>query len=345
MKTKVGIIGASGYAGEELVRILLNHPHVEITSVGARSYIGQKISELFPSLYNIIDDVLVSDEEVLNKSDVVFASLPHGLSEKYAKYCVEKNKIFIDLGADFRLDNEEDYKEWYNLEYNEKELHKLQVYGLCEFNRDKIKNAKILGNPGCYVTSVTLGLYPLIKNNLVDLSTIIVDAKSGVTGSGRALSQVSHFPDCNESFAPYKIATHRHTPEIEQTLSYMSNEKVTITFVPHLLPLNRGIISTMYLQRKNDMKLEDIHKLYVEHYSKEKFVRVLPLSECANLKNVRMSNYCDISIHDDSRTNRIIIVSTLDNMIKGAAGQAVQNFNIIMGYEEDCALNMVPPAF
>lgn len=345
MKIKVGIIGASGYAGAELLRLLLNHDDVEIAAIGARSYIGQPISDLYPSFYGICDMECVSDEEVLKKADMIFASLPHGLSEKYAKICDEGHKKFIDLGADFRLDEEKDYQEWYQLDYHEKDLHKKQVYGLSEVNREKISQATLIGNPGCYPTSITLGLYPLLKEKMNASADIIIDSKSGTTGAGKSLSEDTHFPKCNESFHPYKLGVHRHTPEIEQELSKMAKSDIHITFVPHLLPVNRGIISTIYVPLKEDVKFSDVVDIYHQYYDQEYFVRVLKEGKVADLKFVKYSNFCDISLHYDKRYHKLIIVSTIDNMVKGAAGQAIQNMNLMYGIEETKGLKMVPPSF
>lgn len=344
-KIRAAIIGASGYAGAELLRILLLHPNVEVTGITSVSYTGQGIETIYPSFAGICEKLLVTEEEAVENADVVFASMPHGLSQELAATCDENGKVFIDLGADFRLDEAEVYEKWYAKEYVHEELHKKAVYGLSEVFREDIKNTKIIGNPGCYPTSISLGLYPAIKNELVVADDIIIDSKSGVTGAGKGLTQKTHYPECNEAFSPYNIGKHRHTPEIEQTLSKFAGKKVRVTFTPHLLPVNRGIVSTIYCNRASDMSLEEIRNLYVEAYKNEKFVRVLPLGDCANLKNVRYSNYCDISLHEDPHTNKIIIVSTIDNMVKGAAGQAVQNMNIVCGFDEDAGIDFIPPAF
>lgn len=342
-KVKAGIIGASGYAGAELVRILMNHPQVDLVGINARSYLGQPICELYPGFYQACEMVFEEADAVIEKSDVIFTALPHGASEAFAVKC--EGKKIIDLGADFRLDDEADYQEWYNLPYQHKDLHKESVYGLSEIHREQIKNARIIGNPGCYPTSISLGSYPALKNGIVDGSHVIIDSKSGVTGAGKGLSDNTHFPRTNEAFAPYKAGVHRHTPEIEQMLSEMAGSKVMVTFVPHLLPINRGIISTMYYPMKKEMTLEEVHKIYTETYKNEKFVRVLPLGKYADLKFVKFSNYCDISLHMDERNSTLIVVACIDNMFKGAAGQAVQNMNIMFGLEEDCGLNMIAPSF
>lgn len=343
--TKAGIIGATGYAGLEIARLLLNHPEVEIVAVSSVSFTGKELSQVYPSMLGLLDKTLCDDKTVVDVSDVVFASLPHGLSEEIAAECYKKGKLFIDMGADFRLENEDDYAEWYGGSYADKNLHKQAVYGLPELFREDIKNAKIIANPGCYPTSAALGLAPLLKNKMIDTGSIIIDAKSGVTGAGRSLTQNTHYPEHNENFAPYKIAEHRHAPEIEQTLSRLSGAPAQVTFVPHLLPVNRGILSTIYVMPVKPGSAGDLHKLYTDFYKDEKFVRVLPLGDAANLKNVKYSNYCDISLHVDKRNGRIIVVAVIDNMVKGAAGQAVQNMNLVCGIPEETGLLAVPPAF
>ena len=346
VKTKVGIIGATGYAGAELLRLILNHPHAEVHALSSVSYEGMDIKDVYPNFDKIISSILTSKEQVAESCDVVFAALPHGLSQEIAKRCDEKGSLFIDIGADFRLDSADDYKKWYNKEYIYPELHEKAVYGLCEVYRDDIKKSRIIANPGCYPTSVELGLWPSLKNKLIKTDNIIIDSKSGVTGAGRSLSQKTHFPDCNEAFSPYNIGAHRHIPEIEQTLSGFAGTDVKVTFVPHLLPVNRGIISTIYTDLMlSDMNLEEIYELYIDLYRNEKFVRIKKIGDTANLKNVRGSNYCDISLHQDKHTGKLIIVSAIDNMVKGAAGQAIQNMNISLGLAEDEGLNLIPAAF
>ena len=285
------------------------------------------------------------DEDVLEKSEFIFASLPHGLSEKYGLYCLKNNKKFIDLGADFRLDKEEEYQKWYNLQYLYKDIHLYQVYGLTEVNRNKIKEALLIGNPGCYPTSITLALYPLLKEKMNKNQHIIIDSKSGTTGAGKSLTEDTHYPRCNESFHPYKIASHRHTPEIEQELSKMNQQQITVTFTPHLLPVNRGIISTIYVDLKDNIKYEDVYQMYMNTYKDEYFVRVLKKGSIADLKYVQYSNFCDISLHYNESHHQLIIVSAIDNMIKGAAGQAIQNMNLMCGFEETKGLKLIGTSF
>lgn len=344
-KIKCGIIGASGYAGSELVRLLCAHPYVEIASINARSYIGKSIHELYPGFNECFNMVFETEEETIEKSDCIFLSLPHGLSEPIVAKCNKQGKKVIDLGADFRLHNPDDYKTWYELTYQDVNLHQQSVYGLSEINRSLIKEAAIIGNPGCYPTSIALALYPLLKENLASANHIIIDAKSGTTGGGKEANENFHYPRRNEAFAPYKVAQHRHTPEIEQMLSEIAKQSCKVTFVPHLLPINRGIISTIYIPLKKELKEQELYDIYNQYYHNEKFVRVLPLGKIADLKFVQYSNYCDISLHLDIRSNTLILVSAIDNMIKGAAGQAIQNMNIMYGFNEDSALTMIAPSF
>ena len=344
MKIKVGIIGATGYAGVELVRLLLSHPNAQLTAISSVSYEGKEISEVYPNLKGLCD-MQLQNEEIIDECDVIFTSLPHGLSEKFAKKCIEKGVKMIDLGADFRLDSAEEYTKWYGKTYEQLELHTKSLYCIPELHRNLYNGQPIIGNPGCYPTSIALGLAPSIKSGIVVDNTIVIDSKSGVTGAGRGLADNTHYPNCNEAFSPYKVASHRHIPEIEQTLRKLGGKKVNVTFVPHLLPVNRGIVSTIYFNTPNKIDAKTLHSMYKEFYKDEKFVRVLDLGDVANLRNVKYSNYCDISLHYDEHTNRAIVVSTIDNMVKGAAGQAIQNMNIIFGLSEDSGLNYIPPAF
>ncbi len=345
---KVGIIGATGYAGAELARLLVNHPEAKIEAVASVSYEGQQIDDIYPNLKEVLPMTLEGVDEIIPRCDVVFASVPHGVSEEMAVKCKAAGAVLIDLGADFRLHNEEDYKKWYGKEYKQPELHKEAVYCIPELHRDQIKDTPIIGNPGCYPTSVSLALAPAIKAGIIDVTHVIIDSKSGVTGAGRSLTQGTHYPDTNEAFAAYKAGAHRHMPEIEQTLSYLAEKPVKVTFVPHLLPVNRGIESTIYAtltEKGAAMSAEELHDVWSSFYKDEKFVRIEALGNYANIKNVKMSNYCDISLHLDAHANTLIISSVIDNMVKGAAGQAIQNMNIRFGLDETTGLTMVPPAF
>ena len=341
-KIRAGIIGATGYAGVELVRLLLRHPGAELAALSSESFLGEQIESVYPSLLSYVSEKLVTPDEVIARSDCVFASLPHGLSQQIAAQCDAQGRAFIDLGADFRLDSEDEYRQWYGGAYEDRDLHSRAVYGLCELFRDEIQKTRVIGNPGCYPTSIALALAPALRGGLILPGHIIIDSKSGVTGAGRGLTQGSHFPEANEAFSAYKIAQHRHTPEIEQTLTKLAGEQVRVTFVPHLLPVNRGILSTIYAQAAPGTALEPLRAAYRDFYRAEPFVRVV---DKADIKYVKYSNYCDISVQFDERTGTVILISAIDNMVKGAAGQAIQNMNLIFGLEETCGLEMVPPAF
>nr|WP_245331600.1 N-acetyl-gamma-glutamyl-phosphate reductase [Clostridium algifaecis] len=342
---KVGIIGGTGYVGAELIRLLSCHKKIEISAISSVSFSGKKLSDIYQNFYNLNNLVCENEEDVLEKSDIIFLALPNGLSEELAEKILKRNKICIDMGADFRFKNGLTYKKWYGKDFSLPELHEKSVYGLPELNREKIKGAKIIGNPGCYATSIELALLPLISKNLIEETGIISDSKSGVTGSGKSLSESSHFTNCNESLSAYKIANHRHTPEIEETLGSISSKDVKLTFVPHLLPINRGILSTIYTTPKEKINLTELHKEYSNFYKNEPFVNVLPLGGTAKINNVRLSNYCQISLHYDAENNKLILVSCIDNMIKGSAGQGIQNMNLALGFNEKEGLDFIPPAF
>ena len=346
MNIKAGVVGATGYAGAELVRLLTGHPQAELAAISSVSFTGQALSDIYPAYYHICDLVCGTQEEVVEKSDVVFAALPHGLSQELAKTCYDAGKVFIDLGADFRLENEDDYKEWYGGTYLYKELHEQAVYALPELFREQIRGKKIIANPGCYTTAVPLALAPALRKGYIAAEGIIADCKSGVTGAGRKLTQNTHYPELNEGFSAYKVAAHRHTPEMEQSLSHVAGgAPVKLTFVPHLLPVNRGILATCYAKLQKEASLQEIRQVYEEQYGDETFIRLLPEGRVADIKNVRYSNYCDISLHMDPRTNTFIAISAIDNMVKGAAGQAIQNMNLAFGLDETCGLMLTPPAF
>ena len=338
---KAGIIGASGYAGCELLRILLMHPEAEVTAISSHSYTGKKIYDLYPNFYQVCDLEFIEDTEVIEKADIIFASLPHGLSEKYAKTCVEKGKKFIDLGADFRLDKEEDYQKWYGLDYNLPELHKNQVYGLPEVNRDAIGKAQVIGNPGCYPTTAILGLKPLIdaqnsqQQALIE-PWIIIDAKSGVSGAGRQAKMNLLFSETSDSFSAYGVAGHRHGPEITQGIDQILGQNKRfqphdIRFVPHLVPMIRGMFTTIHVRLTAAGQALDLQSLYETSYQNEYFVDVMPKGMYPDTRSVRGSNYLRIAVQTLENSPMATILVVQDNLVKGAAGQAVQNMNVMFG--------------
>ena len=342
---QAGIVGATGYAGAELARLLTQHPQAELAAASSVSFTGQRLSEIYPAYYQLCDIVCGTQEEAVEKSDVVFAALPHGLSQELAADCFDKGKAFIDLGADFRLKDEEDYKKWYKGAFTHPELHEQAVYGLPELFREQIKGKKIVANPGCFTTAVPLALAPALLGGFIEPDGIIADCKSGVTGAGRGLTQNTHYAELNEGFSAYKVANHRHNPEMEQTLRLISGKDVSITFVPHLLPVNRGILATCYARIKDGVKPEQVRAAYEKQYANEFFLRLLPEGKVADIKNVRFSNFCDLSLHFDPHDSMLIAISAIDNMVKGAAGQAVQNMNLLFGLDEKTGLTALPPAF
>mgnify|MGYP005776017851 FL=1 len=344
-KIKAGVVGATGYAGAELCRILTGHPGAELTAVSSVSFEGKKLSDIYPSYYQVCEPVCGKQEEVVEQCDVIFAALPHGLSQELAAECDAKGKAFIDLGADFRLESEAEYQEWYGNSFLDPALHEKAVYGLPELFREQIRGKKLIANPGCYTTAVPLALYPALEAGLIEKDGIVADCKSGVTGAGRKMTQNTHYPELNEAFTAYKVAAHRHTPEMEQTLSKAAGAPVKLTFVPHLLPVNRGILATCYARLKPGVTMESLSRVYHERYDGEYFVRLLPEGRVADIKNVWYSNFCDVSLHLDSRTGTLVAISAIDNMVKGAAGQAVQNMNLAFGLDETAGLRLFPPAF
>lgn len=340
---KIAILGSTGYVGEELVRILYNHPEVNLEFLSSHSYVGKNYSEVYPQFYTMLDNICVEDDLDEIEADVIFVALPHGIASKVITKKVLENSKVIDLGADFRI-SKEAYSEWYQVKHYGEDLLEEAVYGLCEWNREQIKGAKLVANPGCYVTCSLLSLLPLVKAGLIDTETIIIDAKSGVTGAGRGLDLGTHFTECNESIKAYGLTTHRHTPEIEEHLKHIGGKELTISFTPHLIPMNRGILTTIYGTLAEGVTRSKVKEAYDTYYKDEKFIRVLPEDKIAETRWVKGSNYCDISFKIDERTNRLIVVSSIDNLVKGAAGQAVQNMNIMMGWEENLGINM-PPIF
>ncbi len=341
MTVKVGIIGATGYTGSELVRILYRHPEVELVALTTRSYIGMPMHKVYPHLnkYSRLTCEELDLAKIFDISDVVFVALPHGHAMPVAIEAARRGKKMIDLGADFRFADFQVYEKWYKVEHGAKDLLADAVYGLPEVNRDKIKGAWLVANPGCYPTSAILALAPLLQQKLIDTGSIVIDSKSGVSGAGRGLSLGSHFCEVNENFKAYNVAAHRHTPEIEQMLSRIAGEQITVTFTPHLLPITRGILSTVYAKLSSDTDAGQIRQLYRDYYENEFFVRVLPDGTLPQTKWVAGTNHCDIGVTVDQRTGRVIVISAIDNVVKGASGQAVQNMNIICNLPEDTALN------
>ena len=339
---KVGIIGATGYAGSELVRLITQHPKAELVTMTSQSYAGQEYKEVY-SNYSHLDYVCEEEhiEEMAEKCDVIFLALPHGVASKKINADILSKTKIIDLGADFRIQDVDVYEKWYTTHYS-KDILPEAVYGLCEINRDKIKGKRIVANPGCYTSCSILSLYPLVKEGMIDLSSIIIDAKSGATGAGRGLSLGNHYCELNESVKAYKVASHRHTPEIEEQLSIAAGQDIVLNFTPHLIPMDRGILATCYATLNKKYTYEDIRKAYEEHYGNEHFIRLTKEGVFPETKWVKGSNFVDIGFTVDERTNRVIVIGALDNLFKGAAGQAVQNMNIIMGIEETTGIDYVP---
>ncbi|MCH8014598.1 MAG: N-acetyl-gamma-glutamyl-phosphate reductase [Candidatus Dadabacteria bacterium] len=340
-KKKVAVLGASGYTGSDLLRLLLVHPNVEITHLTAEKHAGKMISDVFPHLKGFLDLELkpLKPKSIPKDIDIVFAALPHGTSAKVIKELYERDIKIIDLGADFRLSNK-NYKKWYG-EHPCPELIKKAVYGITELNRHKIKKAKLVANPGCYPTSSILGLAPLLINKIADHASIIIDSKSGVSGAGRSPSLDYHYSEVNEGMKAYKVGEHRHMPEIEEALSNYSGLKVKVSFTPHLIPMDRGILSTIYVNLNKSLTTKKLIDIYNKHYKDERFVRISPENVYPSTNQVRGSNYCDIGVKVNSN-NTAVIVSVIDNLVKGASGQAVQNMNVMMGYEEATGLEMSP---
>ena len=341
---KVGIIGATGYAGSELVRILLGHKDVEIKWYGSRSYIDKKYASIYQNFFQLVDANCMDDnmEVLADQVDVIFTATPQGLCASLVNEEILSKVKIIDLSADFRIKDVKVYEEWYKLEHKSPQFIEEAVYGLCEINREDVKKARLVANPGCYTTCSILTCYPLVKEGIIDPNTIIVDAKSGTSGAGRGAKVDNLFCEVNENMKAYGVATHRHTPEIEEQLGYACGEKITINFTPHLVPMNRGILATAYASLKKDVTYEEVKAIYDKYYADEKFVRVLEKDVCPQTKWVEGSNYVDVNFKIDPRTNRIIMMGAIDNLVKGAAGQAVQNKNLMFGLKESEGLELVP---
>lgn len=335
---KTAVVGATGYAGEELVRLLVSHPEVELAHVISKSFAGKAMNEVYGSYKSLPEMTLEELEpEALSECDVVFTALPHGQSMNIVPALLNAGVKVIDLSGDFRYDDTEVYEKWYKLPHSEPEINGKAVYGLCEIHRDDIKSTNIVANPGCYTTTSILPLYPLLSAGIISKDGIVVDAKSGVTGAGRSEKLPNSYCEVNESMKAYGVTTHRHTSEIEQELSHAAKEQVSLCFTPHLLPVKRGILATIYTTLKEGVTEADIAKAY-SCYNNESFVHVLPHGELPELKHVTGSNNCFIGYKIDERLGRLIIVSCIDNLIKGAAGQAVQNMNLLMELPEETGL-------
>lgn len=341
---RVGIIGATGYAGGELVRLLMNHKEAEIKWYGSRSYIDKKYYEVYQNFFRIVDDVCKDDqmEALANEVDVIFTATPQGFCASLLNEEILSKTKIIDLSADFRIKAVEVYEKWYGIQHKAPQFIEEAVYGLCEINREQVKNARLVANPGCYPTCSALSVYPLAKEGIIDMNTLIIDAKSGTSGAGRGAKADNLYCEVNENIKAYGVAAHRHTPEIEEQLSYASGEQVLLNFTPHLVPMNRGILITAYASLKKDVTYEEVKAIYDRYYEKERFVRVLDQDVCPQTKWVEGSNYVDVNFKIDLRTGRIIMMGAMDNLVKGAAGQAVQNMNLMFGLKESEGLELVP---
>ena len=345
---KVGIIGATGYAGAEIVRLIQGHPQAEVVWYGSRSYIDEKYSSIYGNLFKLVDAKCMDDnmEELADQVDVIFTATPQGLCASLVNEEILKKVKIVDLSADFRLKDVSVYEKWYKIEHKAPSFIEEAVYGLCEINRQDIKGARLIANPGCYTTCSILTAYPLIKEGLIDPDTLIVDALSGVSGAGRGAKVANLYCEVNESAKPYGVAVHRHTPEIEEQLGYAAGKEILINFTPHLAPMNRGILATEYASLiKKDGKLptyDEVRAAYEKYYKDEKFIRLLERDVYPETRWVEGSNYVDINFKIDERTGRIIMMGAIDNLVKGAAGQAVQNMNIIFGLDEAMGLMLVP---
>lgn len=335
MSLRVAILGASGYVGNELVRILLHHPKVKIAYIGSQSHQGQNYLSLYPNTALNLEFQNEALENLKAKIDVLFTATPHNFTASLLnENLLEKMKI-IDLSADFRLKNAKDYELYYGFSHPNKKLLKKAVYGLCEIYKDEIKRANFVANPGCYTTCSILSLYPLMKEKIVDCRSIIIDAKSGVSGAGRSAKIQNLFCEVNENIKAYSLANHRHTPEIEEQLSYASKEKIILQFSPHLVPMQRGILTTSYANFKGEITEQYLREIYKKYYQNSPFIRLLPPQSLPQTRWVKASNFIDINFCIDTRTKRLIVVAAIDNLIKGAAGQAVQNMNLMLGFKED----------
>lgn len=340
---RVGIVGSTGYGGCELVRFLLTHKEVKIKWVSSRTYTDQEYSSVYASYFKLLDQKCIDEniEAYLEDVDVVFFATPQGVCAKMINENVLSKVKVIDLSADYRIKDVQTYQQWYEIKHPSPEFIKEAVYGLCEINRKEIKQARLIANPGCYPTCSILSIYPLAKAGLIDLETLIIDAKSGVSGAGRSAKVTNLYCEVNESIKAYGVTNHRHTPEIEEQLGYASKQKILLNFTPHLVPMNRGILVTAYAKLKEGVSEEDVTGAY-QGYDNEYFVRVLNPDKVPEVRNVKASNFVDISFKIDPRTKRIVMMGAMDNLVKGAAGQAIQNMNIMFGLDEKEGLLLAP---
>ena len=340
---RAGIVGATGYVGADLVRLLAEHPEIQLTILTSRQFAGKPISEAYPAFRNRIDLICedYSADQIAQKADIIFLAVPHQVSMKIVPELIQKGLKVIDLSADFRFSDIKRYEKHYQ-PHSAKDLVGEAVYGLCEINKEAIRTARLIGNPGCYPTSVALPLIPLLKAGLIQSAGIIVDSKSGSSGAGRSLGIASHFCEVNESFKAYKVNQHRHAPEMEEVLENACGTKISITFVPHLLPITRGMLSTIYTQVSKNTTKEKIYACLTEFYKNASFVRIYVPEQVPDTLDVRGTNFCDIGFVFDSETGRLVLLSAIDNLMKGAAGQAVQNMNIMLGLNETTGLWQLP---
>ena len=341
---KAGIMGATGYAGGELARLLLQRDDVEITWYGSKSYVDQKYASVFKNMVQFVDDACMDDnmEALAEQADVIFTATPQGFCASLMNETVLSKAKVIDLSADYRIKDVAVYEKWYNIEHKTPEYIQEAVYGLPEINREKIKDARLIANPGCYPTCSFLSVYPLVKEGLIDPNTVIIDAKSGTSGAGRGAKVDNLYCEVNESIKAYGVGVHRHTPEIEEQLSLAAGKPVTISFTPHLVPMNRGILVTAYGTLLKRVTYEEVKAIYDKYYENEYFVRVLDRDESPQTKWVEGSNFVDVNFKIDPRTNRVVMMGAMDNLVKGAAGQAIQNMNIMFGLPENQGLKLVP---
>lgn len=341
---KIAIIGATGYGGAELIRILHQHPEVSIHSFHTSSQEGLSISQSYPHLQTVVekDLELIDPKEIAAEVDLVFTATPSGVSSKLVPELLDAGLKVIDLSGDYRLKNSETYEKWYKLDGGNKEVLEQTVYGLTEWLETDLEQTQFVSNPGCFPTAVLLGLAPLTKNNLIDEKSIIIDAKTGVSGAGRSATAATHFPETNDNINIYRVNEHQHIPEIEQMLSYWNPSIEAVTFSTHLVPMTRGIMATMYADVPKETSAEELFDLYRQSYKDNYFVRIKEKGAFPSTKEVSGSNFCDISLAYDERTNRVTVVSVIDNLMKGAAGQAVQNMNKMLGMDEKTGLNFIP---